>query len=83
LDVGLLAPQHLLGWAIMAGRVLAHGHDVDRQFEHYRARTVEVLADADLPCELDGDIISPGRLLSVRVLPRALLVRAPVAGPAQ
>ena len=83
LDVGLLAPQHLLGWAIMAGRVLAHGHDVDRQFEHYRARSVEILADADLPCELDGDIISPGRLLSVRVLPRALLVRAPVAGPTQ
>jgi diacylglycerol kinase (ATP) len=77
LDVGLLSPQHVLGWAVMAGRVLAHGHDVDRQFEHYRAQTVEVCAEADLPCELDGDIITPRRTLSVRVLPRALLVRAP------
>lgn len=77
LDVGLLSPQHVLGWAVMAGRVLAHGHDVDRQFEHFRAKTVEVSAGTDLPRELDGEIIAPGRFISARVLPGALLVRVP------
>ena len=77
LDVGVLAPQHVLGWAVMARRMLAHGHDVDRQFEHHRASTVEVTAATDLPRELDGDIIAPGRSLSVKVLPKALVVRAP------
>jgi diacylglycerol kinase family enzyme len=80
LDVGVLAPQHVLGWAIMARRMLAHGHDVDRQFEHHRATKVEVTAGTDLPRELDGDIISPGRSLSVKVMPKALLVRAPPGG---
>ena len=77
LDVGVLAPQHLLGWAVMARRMLAHGHDVDRQFEHHRASTVEVSTGTDLPRELDGEMIAPGRSLSVKVLPKALLVRAP------
>jgi len=77
LDVGVLAPQHVLGWAVMAGRMLAHGHDVDRQFEHHCARTVEITAATELPREMDGDIIAPGRSLSVRVLPKALVVRAP------
>lgn len=77
LDVGVLSPQHVLGWAVMAGRVLAHGHDVDRQFEHYRGRTVEVATGTELPRQLDGDIIAPNRSLLVKVLPGALLVRVP------
>jgi diacylglycerol kinase (ATP) len=81
LDVGLLSPQHVLGWAVMAGRVLAHGHDVDRQFEHFRAKTVEITAETDLPCELDGEIIASRRSLSLRALPGALVVRAPVVRP--
>jgi YegS/Rv2252/BmrU family lipid kinase len=81
LDVGLLRPQHVLGWAVMAGRVMAHGHDVDRQFEHFRAKTVEVTAEADLPCELDGEIIASRRSLSMRALPGALKVRAPAVRP--
>jgi diacylglycerol kinase family enzyme len=82
LDVGILAPQHILGWAVMARRMLAHGHDVDRQFEHHRAGTVEVTTGTDLPRELDGDIIPPGRSLSVKVMPKALLVRAPLSSAA-
>lgn len=78
LDVGVLAPQHILGWAVMARRMLAHGHDVDRQFEHHKAKTVEVTTETELPRELDGDMIPAGRSLLVKVLPRALLVRAPL-----
>ena len=66
----------------MARRMLAHGHDVDRQFEHHRASTVEVTTGTDLPRELDGDIIPPGRSLSVKVMPKALLVRAPLSSAA-
>jgi YegS/Rv2252/BmrU family lipid kinase len=82
LDVGVLAPQHLLGWAVMARRMLAHGHDVDRQFEHHRASTVKVTTETELPRELDGDMIPAGRSLFVKVLPKALLVRAPFAATA-
>lgn len=76
-DVGILAPKGLLGWAFVARWVLAGRHHPERQFEHYTARQVEVSAAAELPRELDGDVIAPGRSLAVSVWHKALLVRAP------
>ena len=77
LDVGILAPSSPLGWARVAYRVLARsGHD-DRQLERHRARSVEIEAAAELPREVDGEVISPGRALTVTVAPAALLVRVP------
>jgi diacylglycerol kinase family enzyme len=77
LDVGILAPSSLLGWARVAYRVLARSGHEDQRLERHRARSVEIEAAKDLPREVDGEVISPGRALTVTVAPAALLVRVP------
>jgi undecaprenyl-diphosphatase len=75
LDVGVLAASSALDWARVARAVLtASGHDT-RPLARHRARTVEIRAGTDLPREIDGEIVSPGRGLTVTVQPGALLVR--------
>jgi len=38
---------------------------------------VDIQAGADLPREVDGEVIAPGRTLTIEIRPAALLVRAP------
>jgi diacylglycerol kinase family enzyme len=77
LDVGVLSPKSILGWALMARTVLAKGHFADRHFAHYQGRSVEVTARDPLPRQLDGDAIGPSRTLSLRADHKALVARAP------
>jgi diacylglycerol kinase family enzyme len=81
LDVGILAPSSPLGWARVAYRIMAGSRHEDRRLERHRARRVEIRAAADLPREVDGEVISPGRSLTVTVAPAALLVRVPADTP--
>jgi undecaprenyl-diphosphatase len=88
LDVAILAPSSPLGWGVVGYRVLTASRRDDRRLARYRARRVEIHADRELPRQVDGEVIEPGRALTVTVLPAALLVRVPgpapvrVAGPA-
>ena len=77
LDIGVLAPHGMVGWARVATRVLIRSRYGDRQLERFQARKVEITAHAELPREVDGEVISPGRTLTVAVRPRALTVRVP------
>ncbi|HEY2520678.1 MAG TPA: diacylglycerol kinase family protein [Streptosporangiaceae bacterium] len=77
LDVGILAPASLFGWARVGYRVLARSRRDDHRLERYRARTVEITAGKQLPREADGEIIDPGRSLTVTLRPRSLIVRTP------
>jgi YegS/Rv2252/BmrU family lipid kinase len=77
LDVGVLAPSSLTGWGRVAYRVLTGSRREDAQLRRYRARHVEIRADRKLPRQVDGEVIAPGRALTVTVLPAALLVRVP------
>jgi diacylglycerol kinase family enzyme len=77
LDVGILAPSSLLGWVRVAHRVLTRSRRESRQLLRYRARHVEIRADRELPRQVDGEVIEPGRTLTVTVRPAALLVRTP------
>jgi diacylglycerol kinase family enzyme len=77
LDVGILAPAGLAGWGGVARRVVTGSRDDDASLERFRARRVEIEADAELPREVDGEVIAPGRSLSVTLRPGALLVRVP------
>ncbi len=80
LDVVVLSPTGLLGWAGVAGRVVAGSRRDDYQLERYQASTVEICAvdqASRLPRQLDGELIEPSAALSVRVLPGSLLVRVP------
>jgi diacylglycerol kinase family enzyme len=76
LDVGVLEPKGVLGWAWVA-RLAVTGVEVPGHFEHFKAAKVEVEADRPLPRELDGDLLPKGSSLSAEVLHKALVVRAP------
>jgi diacylglycerol kinase family enzyme len=75
LDVGILAPTGVLGWAHVAGLVLTRSRRADAQLERFRARRVEIGAPIDLPRQIDGEVIAPGRALTVSVRPGVLTVR--------
>ncbi len=77
LDVGVLAPHGPLGWPRLATRVLTHSHHQDRMLERFQARQVEITASAPLPREVDGELVTAGRSLTVTVQPGALTVRMP------
>lgn len=88
LDVVVLAPAGLLGWAEVGFRVALGSRRDDAQLERHQASAVEIRAEesgeagpAGLPRQLDGEIVAAASTLSVRVLPSALLVRVPAAGP--
>jgi YegS/Rv2252/BmrU family lipid kinase len=77
LDVAVLAPHGPLGWPRLATRVLTRSHHQDRMLERFRARKVEITADAPLPREVDGELVAAGHSLTVTVEPGALTVRMP------
>lgn len=77
LDVVVLAPADLLGWLQIGLRVAARSDRNDLQLERFQARRVEIRAAAELPRQVDGEIIASGRSLSVAVCPGALRVRVP------
>jgi len=77
LDVLILAPAGPFGWANVGYRVLIRSRRDDAQLERYRARTVEIHADAELPRQVDGEMIGPARSLTVSCRPGALTVRVP------
>ena len=77
LDVGILAPSSPLGWARVAYRIMARSGREDVRLERHQARRVEIRAASELPRQADGEVIPPGRSLTVTVTPAALLVRVP------
>jgi diacylglycerol kinase family enzyme len=80
LDVGILAPSGPAGWLQVAHRVLIGSSRDGRQLERHQARRVEIRAGTELPREVDGEVITPGRSLTVTLLRRALTVRVPPPG---
>jgi diacylglycerol kinase family enzyme len=75
LDVGILAPTGVLGWPRVAGLVLTRSRRADGQLERFRARRVEISAAMDLPRQVDGEVMAPGRALAVSICPGVLTVR--------
>jgi undecaprenyl-diphosphatase len=62
---------------VVAQRVVTGSRRDGRNLERYRGRRVEIRVDADLPREVDGEVISPGRSLTITLRPGALVVRVP------
>jgi diacylglycerol kinase family enzyme len=77
LDVCILAPSGALGWPRAAARILTRSRGQGRTLERFQARRVEIAAAADQPRQIDGEIVAPGRTLTVSVCPGALTVRQP------
>jgi diacylglycerol kinase (ATP) len=79
LDVGILAPASPLGWALVAGRVLARSRRDGPALERFRARRVEITAEIPLPRQADGEVLRPSRSLAAGLAGR-LTVHAPRLG---
>lgn len=77
LDVVLLYPRRFLSWLPLAVRVLSKDKRTDETITRMTGRRVVVRASADVPRQLDGDLIAPGRELRAECLPGRLLVRVP------
>jgi len=77
LDVGILAPVGPGGWLRVARRVVTGGGRDGPQLETHQARRVEITAQTPLPREVDGEVITPGRSLTVTLLRCSLTVRVP------
>jgi undecaprenyl-diphosphatase len=80
LDVGILAPSGPAGWVRVAHRVMTGSSHDDQRLERHQARRIEIRAETELPREVDGEMIIPGRSLTVTLLRRALTVRVPPIG---
>jgi undecaprenyl-diphosphatase len=77
LDVGVLSPRGVAGWLALARRTVGGRHRTGPELEHFRGAHIEVSSQTELCRELDGDVIAPGRSLSVRVRAGGLKVRVP------
>ncbi|WP_148616115.1 diacylglycerol kinase family protein [Nocardioides rubriscoriae] len=77
LDVVVLYPRRFLSWIPLALRVLAKGSRTDDTINRMTGRTVSIRAAVDVPRQLDGDSIGPGRELHMECVHGRLLVRVP------
>jgi diacylglycerol kinase family enzyme len=76
MDVAVLTPHTLRHWAALGWAVLRHRRRIPRM-ETWTAERIEIRATRPHPRQLDGDVIAPGRTLSVTVRPRALVLCVP------
>jgi diacylglycerol kinase family enzyme len=79
LDVGILAPAGAGGWLRVTHRVLTGSARDGPQLETHQASRIEIRAETRLPREVDGEVIAPGRSLTVTLLRRSLSVRVPAS----
>jgi len=76
LDVAILSPTNLAHWAALGWAVIRRKERVP-QMETYTAERVEIQSTKAQPRQLDGDLIKPGRTMSISVRHRALLLCVP------
>ena len=76
LEVAILAPHTVGHWVALAWGVL-RGHRDVAHLEILRASRITVTSDRDQPRQLDGDVIDPGRHLTITLRPGALELCVP------
>ncbi len=79
LDVGVLSPGGAAGWLRVARWTVGGRSGAGRELEHFQGAHIEVSSTTQLWRQLDGDVIGPGRSLSVSVRAKALRMRVPGA----
>jgi diacylglycerol kinase family enzyme len=77
LDVAILSPANLGHWARLAWAVVRKQDRVPLM-ETYPAERVEIVARSRQQRQLDGDLIEPGRSMTITVKPAALLLCVPL-----
>lgn len=78
LDVLVIDPSSPLDWIrTTAGIVTRTGADTDPSRVRFRGRHVRIATGHVRKRQIDGDLVTPGAVLDVRVRPAALVVRVP------
>lgn len=77
LDLVVVAPRGVLGWAPVALHVLSGSRRGHRRVEHLRGRRIELRTRTPLHLQLDGDAFGPATALLAEADPGAVLVRVP------
>ncbi len=78
LDVVLLFPRRFLSWIPLVVRVLSRREErAGESVARFTGRTVVVRASLEVPRQLDGDAIGPGKELHMECIHGRLLVRVP------
>jgi YegS/Rv2252/BmrU family lipid kinase len=78
LDVVLLYPRRFLSWIPLFVRVLSRREErAGESVARFTGRSVTVRASQDVPRQLDGDTIGPGKELRMDCIHGRLLVRVP------
>jgi diacylglycerol kinase family enzyme len=76
LDVAILSPRSLANWAALGWAVVRRKDRVPLM-ETYTAERIEIRAGRPQPRQLDGDLIEPGKTMSIGVRAKALLLCVP------
>ncbi|MFV0457229.1 MAG: diacylglycerol/lipid kinase family protein [Actinomycetales bacterium] len=77
LDVLVLSPKGVVGWAAVVGEVLTRHRRGHRIHEHFTEQSAQVTLANPLSCQLDGDPIGEVRQVAARVEPGALTIMVP------
>ncbi len=75
IDVVILYPRRFLSWVPLAFRVLTKRTHTDETINRMTGQSVSIRASSDVPRQLDGDSIGPGRELHMECVHGRLLVR--------
>ena len=76
LDIAILSPTNLAHWAALGWAVVRRRTRIPRM-ETYTAERIEIRSNRTQPRQLDGDLIDPGKSMSIGVRHRALLLCVP------
>lgn len=77
IDVVVIAPRHLLGWARLAGKVITqHRHPLP-ELDHYECRKMRAEFAEPTSGELDGDTVGHVVAFEAETIPGALSLRVP------
>ena len=76
LDVAILRPRNLVHWLALGWAVVRRKDRVP-QMETYTAERIEIRSAHPQPRQLDGDLIEPGKTMSISIRPKALLLCVP------
>jgi diacylglycerol kinase family enzyme len=77
LDVVVLSPKSVVGWARLALHLLARRRGPNPRMAQFRVRRVLIRTDRPHLRQVDGDLLEPADSMTVEVVPRALVVRVP------
>jgi diacylglycerol kinase family enzyme len=72
-----IAPEGIMGWVAVTGRVLTRRREGHRRVEHWQVPLVTIRAGSPQQAQLDGDPIGDARVMEFRADRDALVVRVP------